>query len=91
MFDDDDRAEKARAEARRNHRLAWAWSIFLIPPGLVGYLVLGPAQFTAITVLATWILSVVTLSITQASVAKGAEAKAAGYENPPPSSKGGAA
>jgi hypothetical protein len=78
----DDKARQAKREARRNRLLAWAWSIVLIPPGVVGYIVLDLAQFTAITVLATWILSAVTLSITQASVAKGAEAKAAGYDNP---------
>jgi hypothetical protein len=78
----DEQVRQAQREARRNHLLAWAWSIVLIPPGVIGYFVLGLAQFTAITVLATWILSVVTLSITQASVAKAAEAKAAGYDNP---------
>lgn len=82
MTSDDEQAAEARREARRNRRLAWAWSIVLIPPGIIGYFVLGIEQFTAITVLATWILSVVTLSITQASVAKAAEAKAAGYEHP---------
>lgn len=83
MADDPDRlAAQARREARRNLRLAWAWSLVLIPPGVVLYFTVNLATFTAVTVLATWILSVVTLSITQASVAKSAEAKAASYENP---------
>lgn len=75
-------AAQAHREARRNHRLAWAWSILLIPPGVVLYFVLGPLRFTALISLATWVLSVVNLSVTQAAVAKSAEAKAAGYENP---------
>lgn len=78
----DDQAEHAKAEARRNRVVAYLWSVLLIPPGVVGYFLLDLATFTAITVLATWILSVVTLTISQLAIAKGAEAKAAGYENP---------
>jgi hypothetical protein len=54
----DDKAAHARREAKRNRVLAWTWSIVLIPPGVVLYFAVDLATFTAITVLATWILSV---------------------------------
>lgn len=82
MDDNDEEAIHAHKEAKRNRIIAWAWSVVLIPPGVIGYLVLDLATFTAITVLATWILSAVTLTVSQLAIAKAAEAKAAGYENP---------
>jgi hypothetical protein len=78
----DEQAEQARTEGKRNRIVAWSWSAVLIPPGVIGYFTLDLATFTAITVLATWILSCLTMTISQLSIAKAAEAKAAGYENP---------
>lgn len=76
------KAEKARKEARHFKIQAISISILLIPPAVVLYFLVSIETFTAVTVLATWIVSIYTLSETILAKAKAAEAKAAGYENP---------
>lgn len=82
MSESDRQANAARTEARRNRLAKWAWSITLIPPGVVGFFLLDFETFVRFTTLGTWVLSVVALSLANHSAQKGAEAKAAGYEHP---------
>lgn len=75
-------AAEAWREAQRNRWAKWAWSVLGIPPAVVGYFVLDFEQYVRITSLVTVVLSVWALTLTSHAAQKGAEAKAAGYENP---------
>lgn len=78
----DDKAAEAKVEARRNRWAKWLWLIVLGPPSIVAYFLLDFETFVRITSLVTLLLSIAAMSLTSHAAQKGAEAKAAGYENP---------
>lgn len=78
----DDKVVGAEREAHRNRLAKWAWFLVLTPPAVLGYLLLDFETFVKVTSLVTLELSIIALSLTSHAAQKGAEAKAAGYENP---------
>lgn len=81
MNTDDEQAEHARREARRNRIAKYLWLLLLIP-AIVGYVLMDFESYVRVTSLGTVILSVTAMSVGHHSAQKGAEAKAAGYEHP---------
>jgi hypothetical protein len=78
----DDKVHEAEREVRRNRLAKWAWFLVLSPPAIVGYLLLDFETFVKVTSLVTLELSIIALSLANHAAQKGAEAKAAGYDNP---------
>jgi hypothetical protein len=75
-------AAQARAEVRRNRILKYAWCIVLIPPFVVGFVLMDFETYVRATTLVTLLLSVFALSIGNHASQKAAEAKVASYEHP---------
>jgi hypothetical protein len=79
---DEDKVAQAEVEVRRNRLAKWLWFYVLTPPNVVGYFLLDFERYIRITGLETVVLSIVALSLANHAAQKGAESKAAGYENP---------
>lgn len=79
---DDDKIEEAKAEARRALLMSKVWWA-QVPIITIGYWLISkepPIEKVILTYLAD--VSIIANAVTYAGKAKGAEAKAAGYEHP---------
>lgn len=78
----DDLAHDAHAEARRNRVAKWAWVTIGFPIVTVCFVVMNFETFVKVFTLVTVYLSLTAMSVGHHAAEKGAESKAAGYENP---------
>jgi hypothetical protein len=78
----DMKAAAARRSAGRNRLAKWMWLILLTPPNVAAYFLLDFELFVKVTSLETVILSIIALTLGNHAAQKGAEAEAAGFENP---------
>lgn len=78
----DGKVREAEREVGRNRLAKWAWFLILTPPSVAAFFLLDFETFVKITSLETLVLSIIALSLANHAAQKGAEAKAAGYDNP---------